>query len=109
MDLDAGNLFENLPERFAREQVIELLTAPNVVIERIVSTGQASPPGFWYDQEWNEWVILVAGGAQLLFEGEDSPRAMNPGDYIHIPKHARHRLESTDPEQPTVWLAVHYR
>jgi cupin 2 domain-containing protein len=109
MDINAGNLFESVPEGLKREQVIELLTAPNVVIERLVSTGQASPPGFWYDQEWNEWVILIAGAAGLLFAGEDTPREMKPGDYIHIPKHARHRLEWTDAGQPTIWLAVHFR
>lgn len=109
MTLAGGNLFANVPAHLTQEQIVELLTTPNVVIERVVSTGQASPPGFWYDQQWAEWVILLAGSARLLFASEDKPRDLKPGDYIHIPPHARHRVESTDTAQPTIWLAVHYR
>jgi cupin 2 domain-containing protein len=79
-----------------------------VRIERIVSTGQASPPGFWYDQPWTEWVLLLAGAAGLLFEDEPTPRPLKAGDYLLIPAGQRHRVEWTDATQPTVWLAVHY-
>lgn len=109
MDINAGNLLENVPAQLPHEQVIELLTTPGVVVERIVSTGQASPPDFWFDQEWTEWVILIAGAARLQFAGENEPREMRPGDYVHIPRHARHRVAWTHPEEPTIWLAVHYR
>lgn len=103
-----GNLFADIPTRLGQEQIVDLLSAPNIVIKRIVSTGQNSPPGFWYDQEWAEWVILLAGSARLSF-AEAPPREMKAGDYIHIPAHARHRVEWTDDTQPTTWLAVHYR
>jgi cupin 2 domain-containing protein len=104
-----GNLFARLPRTGADEDIAALLTTPNVRIERIVSTGQASPPGFWWDQEWAEWVVLLTGSARLRFEGEAGVRALEPGDYLHIPAHLRHRVEWTHPSEPTVWLAVHVR
>jgi cupin 2 domain-containing protein len=104
---------ENLLARLARtsteEEIAALLTTENVRIERIVSTGQASPPGFWFDQNETEWVALLSGGARLRFEGESEVRELKPGDYLHIPAHARHRVEWTHPSEPTVWLAVHIR
>ncbi len=106
---NSGNVFDGLPAvRLPEESIGEILAAPHLRIERIVSTGQASPPDFWYDQDRDEWVILLRGGAWLLFEGEACPRTLRPGDYVHIPAHCRHRVDWTDPEQPTVWLAVHY-
>ena len=101
-------MFDGTPERLAAEQVDVLVSADGLRIERIVSTGQASPPGFWYDQDWAEWVMVLSGSAGLLFEGEAGPRALGPGDCVDIPAHARHRVEWTDPARPTVWLAVHY-
>jgi cupin 2 domain-containing protein len=106
--MTGGNLFADIPAHLPQEQIVELLTAPDIVIKRIVSTGQKSPPGFWYDQEWAEWVIVLAGSARLLFASEETPREMKAGDYIHIPAHVRHRVEWTDDTQPTTWLAVHY-
>ena len=106
---EAGNLFAALPERLDLEQITALLASENLRIERIVSTGQASPPGFWYDQAWAEWVLLVAGSAGLLFEGEAEPRVLQAGDYLLIPAHQRHRVAWTDVDHPTLWLAVHFR
>lgn len=85
-----------------------LLAHPGLRIERIVSYGQASPPDFWYDQDIAEWVMLLCGRAGLLIEGEANPRQLLPGDWINLPAHCRHRVEWTDPAQPTIWLAVHY-
>ena len=68
----------------------------------------ASPPGFWYDQAQHEWIAVLAGSAGLLFEGEVEPRILRAGDFLNIPAHARHRVEWTDADQPTVWLAIHY-
>jgi len=105
---DAGNLLAALAQRLDAEQTTALVANGNLRIERIVSTGQSSPPGFWYDQEWTEWVLLVAGSAGLLFEGEAEPRVLRPGDYLLIPAHRRHRVAWTDAGQATVWLAVHF-
>jgi len=106
---DHGNLLASLPQGLAAEQTIELLTNANVRIEQIVSTGQASPPEFWYDQEWAEWVLVLTGSAGVLIDGEAEPRVLRPGDYLLIPAHRRHRVAWTEAERPTVWLAVHFR
>jgi cupin 2 domain-containing protein len=104
-----GNLLADVPAYLAEEELRTLLTAPALRIERIVSTGQASPPGFWYDQDWAEWVVVLAGQAGLLIEGEAAPHVLIPGSYVHLPAHCRHRVEWTSAEAPTVWLAVHHR
>ncbi len=104
----AENLFAAVPERLAEEQVLILVSRPGVRIERIVSTGQSSAPGFWYDQEWDEWVVLLAGEAAVAFEGEPSARSLQPGDHLYIPAHARHRVERTSADPPAIWLAVHW-
>ena len=106
---DSGNLLAALPARLDAELIIALISNENLRIERIVSAGQASPPGLWYDQDWAEWVLVLAGSAGLLFEGEPAPRVLRPGDYLLIPAHRPHRVAWTDAERPTVWLAVHYR
>jgi cupin 2 domain-containing protein len=102
-----GNLFAKLPAASDREHTDDLLRAGPVRIERIVSHGQASAPGFWYDQDGDEWVVPLAGSAALRFEHEAAARTLAVGDYVHIPAHVRHRVEWTDPLGPTVWLAVH--
>jgi cupin 2 domain-containing protein len=104
-----GNLLADLPAALAGEDLRTLLTTPDLRIERIVSTGQASPPGFWYDQDWAEWVLLLTGQAAPLIEGEAAPHLLTPGSYLHLPAHCRHRVEWTSTDTPTVWLAVHHR
>jgi cupin 2 domain-containing protein len=104
----AGNLFAQIPERGEGEDVTTLLATRRLRIERIVSTGQASPPGFWYDQDRDEWVVVLSGAAGLLVEGESAPRTLRAGDHVHLPAHCRHRVEWTDAARPTVWLAVHF-
>ena len=105
--IEAGNLFAPAATNSPDEELATLFERPGLRIERIVSTGQASPPGFWYDQDWTEFVVLLSGSAGLLLEGEDAPRALRPGDYVVLPPHRRHRVEWTDAAAPTVWLAAH--
>lgn len=102
------NLLNDLPEPTGEEIFDDLLRLPGLRIERIVSPGQVSPPGFWYDQPEPEWVLVLAGAAVLRFEDEPEPRALGPGDFADIAAHRRHRVEWTDPDRATVWLAVHY-
>ncbi len=52
-------------------------------------------------------MLLVKGAAPLMFEGEE-PIDLRPGSFVNIPAHRRHRVEWTDPDQPTIWLAIHY-
>jgi cupin 2 domain-containing protein len=105
--IKSGDLLADMPENSAEEIISVISQTPGARIERIVSTGQASPPGFWYDQHWTEWVFLISGSAGLLIEGESEPRILRPGAYVELPAHVRHRVEWTDADQPTVWLAVH--
>jgi len=102
------NLLSPLPDAEAAERVDALLTRPGLRIERIVSRGQASPPGFWYDQTEAEWVVVLAGIARLRFADETEVRVLRPGDCVDIAPHRRHRVDSPNPAVPTVWLAVFY-
>jgi cupin 2 domain-containing protein len=102
------NLLDDLPDARAGEVSETLLAPPGLRIERIVSLGQASPEGFWYDQAESEWVLLLAGTARLRFADEGEARTLGPGDCVHIAAHRRHRVDWTDPERSTVWLAVFY-
>jgi cupin 2 domain-containing protein len=103
------NLFDPLPDTGAVECVDILLTRPSIRVERIVSFGQANPPGFWYDQEEGEWVLVLAGAARLRFADEGEVRLLGPGDWLDIVPHRRHRVEWTDPMTPTIWLAIFYQ
>jgi cupin 2 domain-containing protein len=107
--LQLNNLFTGIPAAIPEEIIEVLLQTPGFHLERIVSAGQASPPGQWYDQETHEWVVLLSGAAGLLFAGEAEARVLRPGDYLLIPAHCRHRVEWTEPDQKTVWLVLHYR
>jgi len=102
------NLFADIPKDLSDELFETLLQTSSFRIERIVSRGHCSPEGFWYDQDDNEWLILLKGRAVLRFEDQSESITMNPGNYVNIEKHRRHRVEWTDPEQETVWLAIHY-
>ena len=104
----SANLFAPLSRTSTDEDITVLLTTPNVRIERIVSTGQATPPGQWHDQARDEWVLVLRGSAGLRFEDETEPRLLRAGDHVLIPAHRRHRVEWTDATEPTVWLALHY-
>jgi cupin 2 domain-containing protein len=106
--IKTGKLFDDLPERLREEEFTRLLDEPGFRLERIVSTGQATPAGAWYDQPEPEWVVLLTGSAGLLIADEPKPRRLAQGDWIVIPAGVRHRVEWTDPDQPTVWLALHY-
>jgi cupin 2 domain-containing protein len=104
----AENIFEHVVRDAVDEEFTELLALNGVRIERIVSTGQTSPPEFWYDQAWSEWVLVLSGSAGLLFEDEPTPRVLTRGDYRLIPAGKRHRVERTDETELTIWLAVHF-
>ena len=104
--MELQNLLTDLPPSATNEIVEELLRGRDFRLERIVSTGQATPAGQWYDQAWDEWVLLLSGSAGLRFDDEPDVRRLRPGDALAIPAHRRHRVEWTDPHGPTVWLAL---
>jgi cupin 2 domain-containing protein len=102
------NLFAGLPAELTEELIETLVHANGARLERIVSRGHATPAGEWYDQDANEWVVLLRGGAGLRFEDEAEPRVLRPGDWLEIPAHRRHRVEWTSRSEPTIWLALHF-
>lgn len=105
------NLFAAIPDSLPEELTETLLAGSRLRIERIVSHGQASPPGFWYDQNEHEWVLLVQGAARLRIKAANDTEqivALQPGDFLHLPAHEQHRVEWTRPDEVTIWLAVFY-
>lgn len=106
MNQEIANLFANLPTASRDELFTTLLDQPAVRIERIVSYGQASPEGFWYDQDQDEWVIVLQGAARLEFK--DRTVELNRGDFLHIRAREKHRVKWTAADEPTIWLAVHF-
>lgn len=102
------NIFESIPDNLDTEVFEDILKSSNLRIERIISKGQSSPDVGWYDQEDNEWVIVLEGKAVLEFE-TDGLVTLNKGDYLNIPAHSKHKVNWTDPDQITVWLAIFYQ
>jgi cupin 2 domain-containing protein len=106
--MKSSNIFESIPRNIDAELFEDILKSPNVKIERIISKGQSSPEAGWYDQEENEWVIVIEGKAVLEFEKGGSI-TLNKGNYLNIPAHSKHKVSWTDPNQATIWLAIFYR
>jgi cupin 2 domain-containing protein len=102
------NLFEALPDASSGEEFRTLLESGKFKLIRIVSTGQATPDGEWYDQDEAEWVVVLKTRAGLRFEDEADERILGAGDFVDIAAHRRHRVTWTDEEGPTIWLALHY-
>lgn len=102
------NIFSSLPEDLDAETFEDILRRDTVRIERIVSRGHSSPKSGWYDQDENEWVIVLQGAGSLQFE-DGREVELGAGDFINIPAHTRHKVRWTDPDRETIWLAVFYR
>jgi cupin 2 domain-containing protein len=109
MDKTPINLFQNIPEELNQELVEKLIEQDSFRLERIVSRGQISPPDFWYDQDEHEWVVILAGKAQLQIDGLEQPVTLNPGDTYNLPAHTKHRVAWTAPNQDTIWLTVFWK
>ncbi|MEZ5829057.1 MAG: cupin domain-containing protein [Hyphomicrobiales bacterium] len=110
MRVPAGRLRRDIPAAPRAEELFEaLVERPGLLIERIVSWGQTTPEGEWYDQARDEFVLLVAGAAKLRIDGETEDRALGEGDWVFLPAHCRHRVIWTQSNPPTVWLAVHVK
>ncbi len=108
--IDKLNIFDEIPVDKKNEKFFEILQSKNVKIEKIVSNGQISPENFWYDQEENEFIIILKGEAVLQIVENQKIKSINlkEGDYLNIKSHIKHRVEYTSQNQPTIWLAVFY-
>jgi cupin 2 domain-containing protein len=103
------NLFSELPVSPILDEITQvLLQEKSIKIERIISSGQSSPDGFWYDQPQNEWVLLLRGAAKISLEDNSIPLELNEGDFLYIPAHQKHRIETTARDEITVWLAIFF-
>lgn len=102
-----NNLFESIPSDLPDELFEILHESGDVKIERIVSRGHATPEGEWYDQSWDEWVVLLSGSSVLEFDGDKESVSLRPGDYILLPAGLKHRVAWTEPDVDSIWLAVH--
>jgi len=101
------NLFENIPKELSEEIFEDIISSKNLQIQRIISKGHTSPKSGWYNQEENEWVIVLKGEAIISFINRDDVR-LKEGDYLNIPAHTKHKVSWTTPDEETIWLAVHY-
>ena len=101
------NIFADIPKQLGEEFSEEILSSPNLRIERIVSEGQSSPEDFWYEQEENEWVIVLQGEAELEYE-DGKKEFLKAGDYCNIPRGCKHRVSWTSNDEQTIWLALFY-
>lgn len=106
---DTGNLLAPILDASGEEHFETLITTAEFRLERIISRGHCSPAGFWYDQQQAEWVTLLQGKAMLRFEDESEARVLDPGDWVFIPAHRRHRVEWSSREPAAIWLALHFR
>jgi cupin 2 domain-containing protein len=108
-DLPNGSLFQNLPNASREERMEELCQSKTFRVERIISAGQVSPPGFWYDQAWDEWVLVVQGTAEVRLQDPQQIVQLSAGDWLMVDAHRKHRVEATTREPVTIWVAVHGR
>ncbi|MEW6652933.1 MAG: cupin domain-containing protein [Bacteroidota bacterium] len=102
------NIFDELPKDLQEEVFEKITEGKDFLLERIISGGHSSPPNFWYEQEKNEFVILLTGSAEIIYD-DGTSFSLLPGDYVTIPAHQKHRVEETDKNQKTIWLALHYK
>lgn len=98
-----------MPQNLANELIEVLIRGNEFKVERIVSKGHSTPTGEWYDQEMDEWVMVLKGSAGLRIEGKRKIRELGPGDYVHLSAHQKHRVEWTDENVETIWLAIYYK
>ena len=103
----SGNIFANIPRQLPEELFESIIQRNHVHIERIISRGNVTPAGQWYDQANDEWVLLLQGKATIAYEHDPVDLTLTSGDYLLIPAHKRHRVTWTAPDIDTVWLAVH--
>lgn len=106
--MNKENIFKNIPAALPAELFEPILANGSIRLERIISKAHATPEGQWYDQEKNEWVLLLRGSAGIRLEGSDQVTVLEAGDYLLFPAHVKHRVEWTQKDVETIWLALHY-
>lgn len=105
--MQTDNIYKNIPQHLDQEIFKCLVQGENIKIERIISRGHVSPASGWYDQDQNEWVIVLKGSASIAFENE-TVIDLGEGDYLNILAHTKHRVIHTSAITETIWLTIHY-
>lgn len=105
--MNLSNIFESIPDEMPAEVFEDIVSSPKIRIERILSRGHTSPESGWYDQDENEWVMVIDGQATIEFD-DGTFVTLRKGDYLNIPAHSKHKVSWSDPNQITIWLAVFY-
>ncbi len=108
MTINVENLFEFIPEDISEEIFTEIARGKNIKIERIISKGHISPESGWYDQDSNEWIVVLKGEAKLSFENGNDVHLV-AGSHLTIPRRTKHKVTWTTPNTETIWLAIHYK
>lgn len=103
--MSIGNILGNIPTDLSEEVFTNIEQSNSLKIERIVSKGHTSSD--WYDQDQNEWVMVVQGSATIEYD-DGAKFDMEAGSYLNIPAHQRHKVTRTDASIETIWLAIHY-
>jgi cupin 2 domain-containing protein len=107
MKATTHNILNAIPEHLPDELIETICRQGNIRIERILSQGHSTPLGQWYDQAWDEWILLLKGQARLSYHHTDQQIQLTAGDYLLIPAHTQHRVEWTPADTTTIWLAIH--
>lgn len=102
-----NNIFSNIPADIPNELFEDIIKTENLRVERIVSRGQASPDIGWYNQEENEWVIVLSGYGVIEYS-DGAKVTLKQGDYVNIKAHEKHRVVETSFDEVTIWLAISY-
>ncbi len=106
--MTSNNIFKDIPDALKVEAFENIIVNEKFKLERILSKGHRTPIGDWYDQDQNEWVMIIQGSADLRIEGKTDLITLTKGDYILLPAHLKHRVERTDEQEETIWLALHF-
>ena len=104
--MEKYNIFDEIPVDKTEEKFFEIFKNETIKIEKIVSNGQKSPQNFWYEQEKNEFVLVLEGFA--IVEFEDFEVELKKGDCLNIKAYQKHRVKFTSQTEPTIWFAVFY-
>ncbi|UTM60252.1 cupin domain-containing protein [Photobacterium sp. CCB-ST2H9] len=106
--VNVQDLLADIPENLPEELFQNLLVSSHLRVERIVSRGHQTPAGDWYDQDENEWVLLIQGEAELVFDDSRPPVHLKAGQSVFLPAHCRHRVNWTAEGEHTIWLAIFF-
>ncbi|MDC0302969.1 Nif11 domain/cupin domain-containing protein [bacterium] len=102
------NLFQTPCPPIGEEASRELASGTGWTLNLICSNAFSSPAETWMDQSEMEWVLVLRGSAQVSFKEADAVMDLSPGDHLLIPPNCLHRVERSDPDPGTLWLAMYW-